>query len=59
MQFANRTPKTSALMQAKLYHSKAWLKLQRSKGKTIAEIANMCGVSYQMIDIYLTKFNLK
>jgi Zn-dependent peptidase ImmA (M78 family) len=46
-------------MDKKLYHSKAWLKLQRSKGKTIADIAKDCGVSYQMIDVYLKKFGLK
>ena len=43
----------------KLYHSKAWLKLQRSKGKTVTEIAKMCGVSAQIVDLYLKKFGLK
>lgn len=43
----------------KLYHSKAWLKLQRTKGKTINDIAKECGVSAQIIDVYLTKFGLK
>lgn len=46
-------------MKKKLYHSKAWLKLQRSKGKSITEIAAMCGVSAQIIDVYLTRFGLK
>ena len=44
---------------SKLYHSKKWLELQRKKGMTIAEIANLCGVSYQMIDVYLKRFNIK
>lgn len=43
----------------KLYHSKKWLEQQRRNGKTIAEIAKQCGVSYQMIDIYLKKFGIK
>lgn len=46
-------------MRKKLYHSKAWLKLQRSKGKSITEIAKECGVSAQVIDVYLKKFGLK
>lgn len=46
-------------MRKKLYHSKAWLQLQRSKGKNITEIAKMCGVSAQIIDVYLKKFGLK
>lgn len=46
-------------IRKKLYHSKAWLKLQRSKGKSITQIANECGVSAQVIDVYLKKFGLK
>jgi len=44
---------------AKLYHSKKWLELQRKRGKSIDDIAKMCGVSYQMIDVYLKKFGVK
>lgn len=44
---------------SKLYHSKAWLKLQRGKGRTITEIADQCGVSAQIINVYLKKFGLK
>lgn len=43
----------------KLYHSKKWLELQRKKGLTIDEIAKTCGVSYQMIDVYLKKFGIR
>jgi Zn-dependent peptidase ImmA (M78 family) len=43
----------------KLYHSKAWLERQRKTGKTIAEIAAVCGVSYQMIDKKLKEFGIK
>lgn len=46
-------------MKKKLYHSKAWLKLQRSKGKTVTDIARECGVSAQIIDVYLKKYGLK
>lgn len=44
---------------SKLYHSKKWLELRRKQGKTIAEIAKECDVSYQMIDIYLKKYGIK
>lgn len=44
---------------SKLYHSKKWLALQRSKGLTIDQIAKQCGVSYQIIDIYLKKFGIR
>ena len=47
------------LMNKKLYHSKDWLRLQRSKGKSITEIAAMCGVSAQIVHVYLKKFGLK
>lgn len=43
----------------KLYHSKKWLELQRKKGLTIDQIAKQCGVSYQMIDVYLKKFGIR
>lgn len=46
-------------MRKKLYHSKAWLKLQRGKGKSITDIAKECGVSAQIIDVYLKKYGLK
>ena len=46
-------------MKKKLYHSAAWLKLQRSKGKSITEIAALCNVSPQIIHMYLKKFGLK
>lgn len=46
-------------MKKKLYHSQAWLKLQRSKGKSVTEIAKQCNVSAQIIDVYLKKFGLK
>lgn len=46
-------------MRKKLYHSKAWLQNQRTKGKSITEIAKECGVSAQIINVYLKKFNLK
>jgi len=44
---------------SKLYHSKKWLTLQRKQGKTIDEIAKQCQVSYQIIDVYLKKFNIR
>lgn len=44
---------------SKLYHSKKWLQAQRSKGRTIDEIAKQCGVSYQIIDVYLKRFGIK
>lgn len=44
---------------SKLYHSKKWLEAQRKKGRTIDDIAKQCGVSYQMIDVYLKKWNIK
>lgn len=44
---------------SKLYHSKKWLAQQRSAGKSIKAIAEQCDVSYQIIDVYLKKFNLK
>jgi transposase len=44
---------------SKLYHSRKWLEQQRRAGKTIAEIAKQCDVSYQMIDVYLKKWNIK
>lgn len=43
----------------KLYKSKAWLALRRKQGKTIAEIAQECGVSYQMIFNQLKEFSIK
>ena len=46
-------------MKKKLYHSKAWLKLQRSKGYSVTEIAKMCNVSAQIINVYLDKHGLK
>jgi transposase len=46
-------------MRKKLYHSKAWLQIQRSKGKSITEIAKECGVSAQIINVYLKKHGLK
>jgi transposase len=46
-------------MRKKLYHSAAWLKLQRSKGKSITEIAKECGVSAQIINVYLKKYGIK
>lgn len=46
-------------MNQKLYHSKAWLQLQRKKGLTVTDIAQRCGVSAQIIDVYLKKFGLK
>jgi DNA-binding transcriptional regulator LsrR (DeoR family) len=46
-------------MRKKLYHSAAWLKLQRTKGKTVTDIAKECGVSAQIIDVYLKRFGLK
>jgi hypothetical protein len=35
------------------YTTPAWLKLQRTKGKTVTDIARECGVSAQIIDVYL------
>jgi hypothetical protein len=46
-------------MKKKLYHSKAWLRSQRAKGKTITDIARECGVSAQIINVYLKKHGLK
>jgi len=43
----------------KLYHSRIWLERQRKNGKTIADIAKECDVSYQMIDVYLKKFGIR
>lgn len=47
------------MMNKKLYHSKAWLERQRKSGMTIKQIADKCGVSYQMIDVYLRRFGIK
>lgn len=44
---------------SKLYHSKKWMEAQRKRGKTIQDIADQCGVSYQIIDVYRKKFNIK
>jgi DNA-binding transcriptional regulator LsrR (DeoR family) len=46
-------------VKKKLYHSAAWLKLQRSKGRSITDIAKECGVSAQIINVYLKKHGLK
>lgn len=46
-------------MRKKLYHSRAWLQLQRKKGKSITDIAKECGVSYQVVDVYLKKYGIK
>lgn len=46
-------------MKKKLYHSKKWLAMQRKNGLTIDQIAKECGVSYQIIDIYLKRFKIK
>jgi hypothetical protein len=47
------------LLRKKLYHSKSWLKLQRTKGKSIEDIAKECGVSPQIVHVYLKKYGLK
>jgi len=43
----------------KLYKSKKWLEAQRKKGRSIADIASECGVSYQMIDTERKKYGIK
>lgn len=43
----------------KLYKSRLWLERQRKAGKSIKEIADECGVSFQIVDRYLKKFRIK